>query len=636
MSPARNHFAAEPVPVLRVRSELDRIANSEAFQRSPQLQRFLRYIVEETLSGRGDRLKEYVIGTEVFGRPADYDPQLDSLVRVEAHRLRAALEQYYQQAGPGDSIRIELNKGSYVPFFREQLDSAELQPSHIAPQLKRYRWLAAIVAAGLVTAIAASAWLYHRQRSQRELLPIDARIAVLPFDNLSPEPGSEYFCFGLEDEITSELAKSGKLRVIARTSASRFKRGDDVPTIGRQLKADAVFEGSVQRSADRVRVTAELISVADNLHIWSNIYDRPSSNLFAVQDEVAQAVTSAVQLHITGATGKEQRQIIYSSNPQANQLYWKGVFFRAPMGRTGWRRDLATSAEFLERAVEKDPQFAQAYAVMADVYVSMAWERGGGPTTQGYMTRGRKAALRALELQDNLGEAYGALGTVQFFYDYDKAAAEKSFQRAMQLDPSNGKARMWYAMALTMQGRAKEAIAQAVEAKELDALSYVPTTHLAVVNYFSRNNDEAMRLVRETLAIADIAPAHGLLGMAYEVQHNYDAAIAEYQAGLRLVPKHSYIKGMLGHAYALSGRRAEALRLTQDTKLPFEEGGLSDLKVSYIYIGLGDYDIALRHLERDLQQRDPELPYINADPVFDLVRNDPRFIAILRAMGLAQ
>jgi TolB-like protein len=294
-----------------------------------------------------------------------------------------------------------------------------------------------------------SAWVYHHQREQRELLPNDARIAVLPFDNLSPESGSEYFCFGLEDEITSELAKSGKLRVIAWTSASRFKRGDDVPTIGGQLKADAVLEGSVQRSADRVRVTAELISVADNLHIWSNIYDRPSSNLFAVQDEVAQAVTSAVQSHITGSTGKEQRQITYSSDVPANQLYWKGVFFRAPMGRTGWRRDLATSAEFLERAVEKDPQFAQGYALMADVYVSMAWERGGGPTTQDYMTRGRKAALRALELQNNLGEAYGALGTVQFFYEYDKAAAEKSFQRAMQLDPSNGKARMWYAMALT-------------------------------------------------------------------------------------------------------------------------------------------------------------------------------------------
>jgi len=190
-------------------------------------------------------------------------------------------------------------------------------------------------------------------------------------------------------------------------------------------------------------------------------------------------------------------------------------------------------------------------------------------------------------------------------------------------------------MALTMQGRAKEALEQATQAKELDPLSYVSTTHLAVVHYFSRNNDEAIRLARELLSIADIAPAHGLLGMAYEVQHNYDAAIAEYQAGLRLVPNHPYIKAMMAHAYAMSGRKEEAMQWLRDANLPYDEGGVSDLKVSYIYVALGEYDEAFRHLERDLEQRDPELVYINADRVFDPVRKDPRFVAILRAMDLA-
>lgn len=634
MRAAEQHFQPEQIPPAGVRSELEKVLQSEGLQRSPQLQRFLRYLVEETLSGRSERIKEYVIGTEVFGRPADYDPQLDSLVRVEAHRLRSVLEQYYQGEGASDDIYIGLKKGSYIPHFRTNHRSEE-PPAQPGEKKRRYKlWLTAtVVTIGLAGALG---WMYYGKHAAHGVLPKDATIAVLPFDNLSSEPGTEYFCFGLVDEITTELAKSGKLRVVARTSASRFKRGDDVPTIGKQLRADAVLEGSVQRSADRVRITAQLISTADNLHVWSDTYERPSSDLFAAQDQVAQMVTSAVQAHVTGGTGQEARRIVYSSDPQANQLYWKGAFFRSPMGKTGWRRDLATSAEFFERAVEKDPKFAQAYAALADVYVHLAWERGGGPVTRDYMTRGRKAALRALELQSNLADAYGALGTVQFFYDYDAAAAEKSFQRALQLDPSSGKARMWYAMALVMQGRSSEAIAQATEAKELDPLSYVSTTHLAVVHYFSRNNDEAMRLVRETLSFADIAPAHGLLGMAYEVQHNYDAAIGEYQAGLRLVPKHAYIKGMLGHAYALSGRREEALRLLKDAKLSFEEGGLSDLKVSYIYVGLGDYDEALRHLERDLEQRDPELPYINRDPVFDPVRQDPRFVAILRAMGLAK
>jgi adenylate cyclase len=620
----------------QVRLELDRIANSEPLQRSPQLLRFLRYIVEETLSGHGERLKEYVIGTEVFARPADYDPQLDSLVRVEAHRLRRMLDQYYAGNGSNDGLRIGLSKGSYVPYFRETHPAGEnsAQPTRVVAKRRRVLvWAGVATVAIAIAAIAV--WVFYGRKASRGVLPSDATIAVLPFDNLSSEPGTEYFCFGLVDEITSELAKNGKLRVVARTSASRFKRGDDIPSIGKQLNADAVLEGSVQRSADRVRTTAQLVSTADNLHIWSETYEKPSSDLFAAQDQVAQAVTGAVQAHIAGATSNATR-IAYSSDAQANQFYWKGAFFRAPMGKTGWRRDLASSAEFFERAVERDPKFAQAYAAMADVYVNMAWERGGGSITRDYMDRGRKAALHALELQSNLAEAYGALGTVQFFYDYDAAPAEQSFQRALQLDPSNGRARMWYAMALVMQGRSSEAIAQATAAKQLDPLSYVSTTHLAVVNYFSRNNDEAMRLVRETLSFADIAPAHGLLGMAYEVQHNYGAAIAEYQAGLKLVPKHSYIKGMMGHACALSGRREEARRLLQDAKLQFEEGGLSDLKVSYIYIGLGEYDEALRHLQRDLEQRDPELPYINRDPVFDPVREDPRFVAILRAMGLAK
>ena len=191
-------------------------------------------------------------------------------------------------------------------------------------------------------------------------------------------------------------------------------------------------------------------------------------------------------------------------------------------------------------------------------------------------------------------------------------------------------------MALVMQRRSDEALAQAQQASELDPLSYVATTHLAVVHYFARQNDEAIRLVRELLKVADTAPAHGLLGMAYEVQQNYDAAIAEYQAGLRLVPAHSYIRGMLGHAYAKSGRVAEARAMLQFANVGFEQGGLSDLKASYIYMGLGEQDRVFELLEKDYEQRDPELPYINADPVFDPVRTHPRFVALVRKMGLPQ
>jgi TolB-like protein/Flp pilus assembly protein TadD len=618
-----------------VRSELERVVASRSFQRSPQMQRFLRFLVEEALSGRRDRLKEYVVATEVFGRPADYDPRLDSLVRVEAHRLRNLLHAHYSNAGSKDGVVIDLSKGSYVPVFRHR-NHDESVPLAV-PTVERFHprrlWLviAAVATLGLLAALA-----YYLTVPTPLRLPPNPTIAVLPFDNLSTDPENAYFCFGLMDQITADLAKAGGTRVVARTSSSRFKRGDDIAAIGRQLKADAVLEGSVQRSDGHIRVTAQLINTASSLHIWSDSYERTGPDFLRAQDEIAVAISNAMRLHLTGNSAIEPHRSAFSSDAEANRLYWKGAYFRAPMGKTGWRKDLAASADYLEQAVRRDPQFALAYAVLADVYVSMAWERGGGPVTSDLMTRGRQAAERAVRLDNSLAEAHAALGTVQFFYDYNPEAAEKSFQQALQLDPSNGKARMWYAMALVMQRRSEDAIAQARQAKDLDPMSYVATTHLGVVTYFSRHNDEAIALVRETLQVANIAPAHGLLGMAYEAQKNYDAAIAEYQAGLQLVPNHPYIKGMMGHAYAMSGRKKEALALLKDHALGFDQGGLSDLKASYIYLALGDRDRALQLLERDYEQRDPELPYINADPVFDPIREDPRFIAILRKMRLAQ
>jgi serine/threonine-protein kinase len=365
------------------------------------------------------------------------------------------------------------------------------------------------------------------------------------------------------------------------------------------------------------------------------MYERTAVDSLRAQDEIAQAVAQAVRRRLADDPAGMVRQVHYSADGNANSLYWKASYLRAPMGRTHWRQDLLKSAELYERALHRDERFALAHSALADVYVSLAWERGGGPTTREFMMRARRSALRALELDDTLTEAHGALGTIQFFYDFDPAAAEKSYRRALETDPNHGKARMWYAYALVMQRRFEEARFQARQARELDPLSYVSTTHLAVVNYFSRNYDEAMRLVDETLEIADIAPAHGLRGMILETQGKYAEAISEYKAGLRLVPAHSYIKGMLGHALAMSGNADEARALLKEAALEFEKGGLSDLKAAYIYVALGDRDRAFWHLERDLELRDPELPYINVDPVFDPVRNDPRFIALLRKIGLA-
>ncbi len=610
------------VPAPEVRAELDKLLASVGLQHSPQLQRLLRFLVAETLAGRGDRLKEYVIGVEVFGRPASYDPRLDSLVRVEARRLRAALDAYYAGEGHRDPVLIDLGKGGYQLAFRRR----QTTPA----RRRRALWLLPVAVLALATV---TMLVKHRNATPSVAPP--RSLAVLPFENLSSDPENEYLCFGLLDQITTELARTPGLRVVARTSAARFKRGDDISTVARQLHVEAVLEGSVRKSGNSVLVTAQLIDAATSGHLWSQTYERTDPDLIRVQGDVAQAVARELQNRLALNESAVRPAIPLSTNAIARQLYWKGAYLRVPMGHANWRRELARSAELFEQAVHADPSFAQAYAALADIYVSLAWERGGGEVTRDFMIRGRRAALRGLQLNDSLPGAYAALGTIQFFYDYEPAAAERSFRRALSLDPNDGKARMWYAYALVMQHRFDEALTQARQARELDPMSYVATTHLAVVNYFAGRNDDAIALVRQTLEVADIAPAHGLLGMAYEVQRNYPAAIAEYQEGLRLVPNHAYIKGMLGHAYAMSDHRQEALALLKDAGLPFEQGGLSGLKAAYIYVALGDYDRAFANLEREYELRNPELPYINTDPVFNPVRTQPRFVALLRKLNLA-
>lgn len=614
----------------QVRSELQRIVSSEACRRSPQLLRLLTFLVDESLSGRAERLKEYVIGVEVFARPPSYDPRIDSLVRVEAKRLRTLLNEYYSDEGGHNPVRITLRAGTYRPLFC--LNRVIETPIAESGQRRIWRWLAlGIGCLALVGAVAAFV-----MRSQFSLsMPIHT-VAVLPFDNLANDPAGSLFCFGLTDEITSELAKLGHLRVVSRTSAEAFKRGDDISTLAQRLKADVVLEGSVSKSENEIRIIAQLINAKDGIHIWSESYVRPSSNALRVQDEVSQLIAAALRKRLAPNTPQPDKKSRYSQNTEANQLYWEGSFLRTPMGKTGWRKDLAQSATYFEDAVKKDDRFAAAYAALADVYVSLAWERGGGPVTQDFMTRSRRAAERALSLDDTLAEAYGALGTVQFFYDYDPVASERSFQRALSLDPSNGKVRMWYAYALTMQRRAEEAISQARQARDLDPLSFVATTHLAVVYYFSRHNDEALKVVNGTLGFANTAPAHGLRGMILESQGDYGNAIREYQAGLQIVPNHPYIKGMLGHAYAMSGRPSEAEQFLNDGGLTYEQGGLSDLKLAYIYLALGRREAALNHLEHDYDLRDPELPYVNADPVFDPLRDETRFRTLIARMRLSE
>lgn len=632
MPPSSTHERPTAVPTSRVEAALERVLCSAALQHSPQLQRFLRFIVTETLAGHGDRLKEYVVGVEVFGRPSGYDPRLDSLVRVEAKRLREAMESYYADEGREEQVRIDFLKGSYTPSFRmANVEKAE-GASNLAKRHPLFFWsfVSATVIAVMVLTLE-MAVLHH----QKPAGPTIRTVAVLPFENLSNDPGNEYLCFGLVDEITTELAKNEHLHVIARTSSSRFSRQDDIATIKRQLKADAVVEGSVSRSANQIRITAQLINAADSLHLWAQTYERQAGDPLQVQNEISRAVASGVAMRLGVPSGKNVLTPRYSTSPVANELYWKGVYLRTQRGKEHWREDLGKSAEFLEQAVQRDHLFAPAFAVLSDVYVNLAFESSGGPITENFVTRGRNAANRAIELDSNSSEAYGSLAVIQAFYDWDWPTAEKSFLRALELNPNNAKARAWYALTLLPQRRFDEAVVQAQKAIVLDPLSFQVSNVLGVSYYLAGNNQLAMKCAQQTIQIdPKFAAAYALGGMVFEQQRKYDLAIAEYQKGLQISPGHSFFQGRLGHAYAMAGHRAEALKLLKEMLAKRDDANLSDLHIGYTCAGLGDANALFDQLDRAYRRRDPDLPYLNADPIFDGYRTDPRFADMLRKLGL--
>jgi TolB-like protein/Flp pilus assembly protein TadD len=627
MQAAGGQSTSRAVAPTEVRAELAKLLASHPLERSPQLQRLLRFVVEETLAGRGDRLKEYVLGVEIFGRPTSYDPRQDSLVRVEAHRLRGILDAYYQAEGSQDSILITLARGTYVPSFSCRQVPGPPQTSAIVPRhsLRKWIWPAAVAIAAF---LAATAYWFSRAKVLRP--PGSITLAVLPFQNLAPDQESDYFCFGLMDEITTDLARLHNVRVVARTSASRFKQGDDIAVIATQLHANMIVEGSVTQSNGRVRVNAQLINSADGLHLWAETYERPAKDLFQVQDEIAHVIANAVAARLPGNQAHPDRHVTYDPDPEAKQLYWKALYFRAQRGR----ENLKKSAAYLERAAEKDQRFASAYSALSEVYASLGYESNGNPATAEYMSRSRRAALRALELDDSLAEAFSSLAVVQYFYDWDRLAAEKNFRRALELNPSFAKAHSWYALALVPQRRFDEARAQAQQARDLDPLSNLASNYLGIVAFCSRDFTATTRHAREVLNLdSTFAPAHALLGMADSEQQRWADAIAEYRTGLRMLPGHSFIMGRLGHAYAKSGNADAASALLRDLLARQGDGSVSDIHIAYIYMGLGDRNRALDCLESAYRRRDPDLPYIKVDPLFDPVGKDPRFASLINKMG---
>jgi TolB-like protein/Tfp pilus assembly protein PilF len=468
--------------------------------------------------------------------------------------------------------------------------------------------------------------------ASRTAAPISNKsIAVLPFDNLSRDPDNAYFVEGIQDEILTRLAKIADLKVIARSSTLRFRDKGDLPQIAQQLGVAHLLEGSVQKVNDQVRINVQLIKAANEAHLWAEVYDRKLTDIFAVESEIAKTIADTLKAKLTGS---EQHVIAArpTENTEAHQLYLKGRFFWNK--RTG--NDLKKSIDYFQQAIAIDPSYALAYAGLADAYVFLPGYTAGAP--QDYYPRAMATAKKALELDDTLAEAHTTLALAIWYYGFDFSQANREFQRAIQLNPNYAIAHQQYGNnTLSALGRFDESIAEGKRAVELDPLSLVINCDLGVNYHFARRYDEAVAQLRKTLELdRGYYYAHVNLGQALMAKKAFDEAIGEYQKA-RALNDDPFVLGLLGHAYASSGNKTEALKILEQLKELSKQRYVSMYSFALVYLGLGDKEEALRWLERCYQDRaGADIGWIRVDAILDPLRGDPRFEALAEKIIPAQ
>jgi serine/threonine-protein kinase len=457
----------------------------------------------------------------------------------------------------------------------------------------------------------------------------EASIAVLPFANLSGDKDNEYFSDGLAEEILNALTKLHGLKVAARTSAFAFKgRNEDIRLIGETLHVTHVLEGSVRKAGSRLRITAQLISIADGCHVWSERYDREMTDIFAIQDEISQAIVTVLKLKLAKPASRAlgRRPV----EPEAYESYLKGRFF--------WNKrtesDLNRSIEYFLRAIELDPAYALAYAGLSDAYVLLGIFGVRAPGD--VYPKARAAAERALEIDETLAEPHAALGHVLTAYDWDFQGAETEYKRALDLNSSYPTAHQWYGHLLAVTGRYAEGIAEVTRARDLDPLSVPINAFVGLIYMKARKSREAVEAARKGVDLDPNNPfAHWILARALDAQNELSESVAESEKAARLSGGGQASTAQLGCAYARIGDTAKAHKIIDQLAELSRTKYVSPYDIAIIYTGLGEKDLALEWLEKAYEERAVRLLEL-PDPAFDTLRSDPRFQDLVKRIGLPQ
>ena len=451
-------------------------------------------------------------------------------------------------------------------------------------------------------------------------------LAVLPLENLSGDPEQEYFAEGLTEALINTLAKIGALRVTSRTSAMRYRKTDkNVPQIARELNVDAIVEGTVLRSVDRVRISVQLVDAHADTHLWAESYDRDLSDILELHSEVAQAVAREVQVKLTPYDYANFAQT-HPVDPQAYEDYLKGRYY--------WNRrpaEMARAIQHFERAIKKDPGYAAALTGLADCLNSLT-ALGIAPPNEGSV-KARLLAQRALEIGHSLAEAHTALAFASIYNDYDFLTAEREFEQAIELNPRYVHARSMFSFHLAWTGRYEEAYAEIQRALRLDPLSSITNSHVGWIYLYGRRYDQAIEQLQKTLEMdPNSGSAWAFLGWAQSCKSQHESAIASLRKACEIWPGSAPI-AWLGQVYATAGYRDKAEKILEQLQDVSQKQYVTQYEVSRIYAALGQKDETFRRLEIAYEQRSNWMVLLKVDPLFDGWHSDPRFQDLMRRMN---
>jgi len=537
---------------------------------------------------------------EDLGQYRQWQPQLHDLGECEVKH--------------GDRLHV-------VNLYAEDLGNPEV-PTKFRQAVKKRRW--ALIAA-LILLAAAGIGYYSFSHRAVSTTP-EKSIAVLPFENLSEDKANAYFAEGMQDEILARLSKIADLKVISRTSTQRFKSASgDLREIAKQLGVANILEGSVQKAADQVRVNVQLINAINDAHLWGDIYDRKLTDIFAVESDIASKIADTLQAKLTGG----EKQMIAAqptSNLTAYDLYLKGRLLWSKRGGENLRQGIA----FYEQAIALDPNYALAYAGLAEAYVVLPFYTATAPSEA--FPKAKIAALKALQLNDKLAEAHTGFARV-LWYDFDMLGSISEFQRAIALNPNYATAHQWYGRApLAALGRFDEAIAEGKRAIELDPLSPIINADLGYTMINARRYGEAIAQLRQTLEIdPTFYYAHYTLGMALQVKGDLPAAIAEYTKAQQLTDNNLRARVLLTAAKAQSGDKEAAVQMLAELEELSRNRNVRAFWRALLHLSLGNREEAVRWLEQGVVgHEDMDVNFIKVDPLLDPLRGDPRFEALVQ------